>query len=96
MSQFNQMNPLLYQQQMIHNMQYRQPPQQFQRYRNKGGDQNDKKDEKSDSSQSAQVSHDEATLKSQLDFIIKLEQEQSGFNPNMTKEQEKHELHAKL
>ena len=89
-SQLSQMNPLLFQQQMIQNMQYRQPT--YQNYNNNRQNFNKQKpaEEKKDSNSGAGstnlsaggTQYDEAQLQQQLTFIKKLQDECKGGNPD--------------
>jgi hypothetical protein len=100
----NQMNPLLFQQQMIQNMQYRQPHYGGGQYRQNQNKQNQKEDDKKRDNQSTagntsitNQTFDDTQLQSQLSMILSMKQEQEGGDPNAkTKEQHVAELHTKL
>ena len=78
----NQMNPVLFQQQMIYNMQYRKPmynnrqQQPFQQPGGQGGGKGKKQDEPEVTP--AVDSQNDGQLQQQLEYILKLQAEQDG------------------
>jgi hypothetical protein len=108
MQQMSQVNPMLFQQQMIYNMQYRQPNYQHfnnnnnQQRNNQTGKNNKqtKNKESSDqsdtkASESSQNQFDEDTIQQKLQYILQMSQDQVGVqsdNPEVRKQ----EMHVKL
>ena len=80
MNQMNQMNPVLFQQQMIYQMQYRQTNFNNQQRQNQQNKKNYKKndDQSEDKKPELNSEPDEAQLKSQLEYILKMHQDMNG------------------